>query len=88
MVITTAEAIGCDDMVVNSLFIVLSQVEPMGGGREGGRLFEDINPVHTPEQQLTHRIIIADVTFSNQIKRLLHTEMEMETTHSFHKTPI
>ena len=47
------EAIGCDDMVVNSLFIVLWQVVPMGGGgREGGRLFEDINPGHTAAHSL------------------------------------
>ena len=54
MVITTAEAIGCDDMVVNFLFIVLWQVVPLGGGeRGGGHLFEDINPVHTAEAAYT-----------------------------------
>ena len=38
LVITTAEAIGCDDMVVNFLFIVLWQVVPLGGGRGGTSL--------------------------------------------------
>ena len=49
-------------MAVNSLFIVLWQVVPMGGGREGGHLFEDINPVHTARTAYTQNYDCAGVT--------------------------